>query len=228
MWAFKLVVSLAGISALLLADVSASTSASTVQMNLAFVDCPANSGKLSSLRVRIIDLQTRKSVADWHGKPTQSVLKAASFALKPGPVELMTASSNCSQSSLIMVPDQSQVAVSMFASKTVKLVDSAGSLGGSLPFAGVSVSLVYKKIAGSASGPASPDGYYEIPAVVDGRSYYAGQAPSGEATVRLYDGSHARWLDVATVYLDPRSKPAAFATRDISERDVENGMSGGT
>jgi hypothetical protein len=199
----------------------------STKVSVTFVDCQANIGKNSPLRMTAIDLRSRKAVLSWRGIATRAATKTATFDLSPGPYEFLAASEDCGQSVRFMLPDKQTLAVVMFASTRTKVIEGAGAIGGTLPFEGASVSIVYKETKVSSGGPTSPDGYYEVPAVVSGRAYLAGDAPVGSATVRLYDGSHTRWIDVGTVALDSNAKPWPYVEKDIGTNDVARGTAGG-
>ncbi|HUN30209.1 MAG TPA: hypothetical protein VMV65_10425, partial [Alphaproteobacteria bacterium] len=117
----------------------------------------------------------------------------------------------------------------LFGISAVKMTEGTGAISGTLPFGGVSVAIVYKNDVGQRGGTISPDGFYQMPAVVDGRSYYAADVPSGAvATVRLYDSSGTRWIDVATFTVEYKSSVRRYVERDISLGDVESGTLGGS
>jgi hypothetical protein len=191
-----------------------------VNIVVSFLDCSAGAGKKSVLHAWVRNLQTHKVVVDRSTPPTTSLIKSMEFVLAPGAFNLLIGSLYCSQTLDLVVPDQPSMAVTLFGSKAVTMLENATSLAGSLPLAGTSVAIVYKQYPGGRRGFVSPDGYYEVPAIVDGPTYYAASLPSGDATIRLYDSAHDRWLDVATIGLDYRSFSKRYVQHDISAADI--------
>jgi hypothetical protein len=194
-----------------------------VHVSVNFVECPAGASQPSILKAWVRDLKTHKIVIDQSEPASKAALETMAFSLMPGAYDILVHSEYCSQEIQLLIPGQQRLSLTLFGKRAVTILEGAGAISGTLPFDGVTVAIVYK---GTAAGPAaagSPDGFYQVPAIVNDRWYYAANVPAGAmATLRVYDGSHVRWIDVATVKVNPKSTARRYIEMDVTANSLGN------
>lgn len=171
---------------------SADTEAATKALAITYVDCARNRGVNLSLRITARDLRTSRVAYTNETLASIADVKNEVVYLRADAYEIMATSGDCSQSAVVQVSND-RMPIILIGAPGVRMFGARTSIAGSLPVDGAIVYLVYKNL--SCHRDCSPDGFVQIPAVVNKRTYYAGEIPVGEATVRLYDATRSRWLD---------------------------------
>lgn len=195
------------------------------QVTVTYVDCIREGATPHLTRATIRDISNGHVVLE--RQFTTAFPGSAEFTLQlpVGAYEILAGSERCTQSAVFEVLRQKQQSLLLVSAPGVRSFGARTSIAGTVPFDGAIVYLVYKNLPNPGRLWLSPDGYYQVPAAVVGRAFYAGEIPEGEATIRLYDASRARWIDAAVVQIDFKAQRRLPLITHITMEDLVRTMS---
>lgn len=204
------------------AHASSTSAPDRTAVTINFVDCAVSR---SGLSLNIRNLATRKVVLDISQAPTRAMIRTATVHLAPAPYDVLVSTDICSQHTVFSVLEGMPAeTITLIGRQGLVFSGARDSISGALPMDGLFVAIVYKEMRESSGHFASADGYFQVPAIVEGKSYYAGQVPTGNATIRIYDATRLRWLDAATVTIQ---RDRLNIVRNITSSDIMAGVRGG-
>lgn len=168
---------------------------SNAYVTITYVDCPKNAETHSNIsltvfgeRGAIVNVKTSTTNV---GKGVRTIKSA----VPPGFYDIAVTSGRCSDELLVTVlPGHDRHLLAVGKSEAL-LRSNRNTLAGTVPFEGARVAVVYRDRQPVQGQTASPDGYLQIPAMVEGAAYYAIDLPPGIVTVRLYNQGGYRWFD---------------------------------
>jgi hypothetical protein len=193
--------------------------ARTERVNITFFDCAANRTAPSDVRVGLLKRDGSLSSVIFP-EATPATVRHLTIRLAPGQYDLVVANGDCGDDlQLSVLPGLDRNVVALARSKAI-LTSNLGSISGVLPDKGWQVAIVFKSRRG-IGGNLSPDGFFQVPAVVDGNAYYATHLPLRTATLRLYNQALYRWIEFDVGSL---TEAAPNIVHNITLQDIESAL----
>jgi hypothetical protein len=187
------------------------------RVNVTFLDCPENSQNPSNVRAGLIRPDGTHSEATF-SEATPSAVRHFSLNVIPGNYDLVVANGDCADTLQLTILHGFDRDVVALARHTTVLVGRTGSISGTLPEEGWQAAMVFKNRPGDSRN-LSPDGFEQVPVVVNGAAYYATHLPLGHATLRLYNQGFYRWIDVPIGNIGPNQ---AAVVHNVTVQEIEN------
>jgi hypothetical protein len=199
----------------------AAAPSATMSVTITYVDCPQNINLDSQPTITVFGKHDLLVTRDSLPRLSARSIREITITLPPGFYGISVVNADCSDEVLLaLLPGHPRHVVAL-GKKEALLRTYRTMMAGTLPFEGAQVAIVYVGRTATQGQIASPDGYVEIPAVVEGDAYYAVGLPTGNVTIRLYNQGRYRWLDFEGGRIGP-PEGSAYLVRDITARDVSN------
>ncbi len=207
-------VTLAGASA-----VRISAEPANVFLTIEYVDCPKNLGANGDIRVVIFDEKGATVLSRHYATAATAGVQDIEISLRPGGYTGVVAKGDCGDELLITLLQARPRHILAIGWNSAPLRTNRGMLSGTIPFSGAQVAVIYRDRRALDGRSSSPDGYLQLSALVEGTAYYATGLPDGEATVRIYNEGHNKWLDFDAGRID-QSAGRLTLVRDISLNEI--------
>lgn len=186
----------------------------TQKLTIFFAGCPADR-TTSTLRLQI-GHSTYDTIYHREWKNAHyAFLRNFGVTLPPGFYNVFVGNDACSDSLQVTVLKGHNLEVFATGRSTVYFGLPHASVAGTLPMAGSNVSIVYDFARDAANvGPV----HLEIPASVQGNTYYAGALPNGQPALRIYNQTRTAWADFDLGKIDASHRHRIF---NVSLRMLE-------
>lgn len=190
------------------------------QVSLSYIDC-RDGQKASEPRVDINDWSGHAIMDQVWPRQSWSPIRTLRFELGAGFYQVSVINGSCHADLVFTVLEgQPRELVAVGRRETV-LTNRTAMLSGLLPSGGWRVAIIYPDRTAIRGSCADWTGHLEMPAVVQGKAYYAVALPAGHAIVRLYSQTRDSWFDfdAGNINLSLEGGQSAII-RSINERDL--------
>lgn len=164
-------------------------------IDLAFVNCTNAHIAYSSPMLVVADQHDKVLMSKSFPREANKVVRHLTLSLSPGFYHISVSNGDCSDDVYVPVLLGHNRKIVVLSRNRAVLASRLGVVYGLLPMAGWRVSIVYEDRRARVGESSSPDGYLEIPAVVERDACYATALPTGKPTVRLYNQRLSRRVD---------------------------------